>query len=337
MRLQDGLYDPQRYLQGQWHASWLSELPPEYWREMVDAIATHWVSWVDPKDVPAYLETPEGLGKIRDQLVIRVSQASELFVPWLEAAVPLRGKKVLEIGGGAGASTAALARAGAHPIVVDISEHFLCVNRTRLSVLGLAATHVLAPDDWLSSDEKAREVIDRVGEVDLVVCYALIEHLLIAERLRVLTIAREFMRKRRDVKFVCWETPNRLAPVDWHTTRTVLPDVVPDELGALYLETVMPAEARPKSRRPWLFGERGKVPWGRTGRGASFHEFEVAFGPGNYRVIQDGYWGRGDQQHRYNPRLDYEAALEAILGAMNPPVPRGFCRPSLNLVIELAD
>ena len=79
----------------------------------------------------------------------------------------------------------------------------------------------------------------------------------------------------------------------------------------------------------------GELQWARAGRGMSFHEFDVAFGVGNYEVIQDGYWGNEDQQAYYKPNLAYEEALSESFRKLTPPVPRGFCRPSLNLIIQL--
>jgi SAM-dependent methyltransferase len=244
--------------------------------------------------------------------------------------------RIVEIGGGAGSSTAALVRSGAIVSVVDISAPFFSIGKTRLSAMGLAARQILAPVTWLRHDESVEAIFHEVGDVDIVVCYALFEHLTIGERLRLLKQIRKTMMSNRKVRLAIWETPNRLSPFDWHTTRAVFPDVVPDELAALYLKTAIPRDSRWAGGGPWDRGEAGKADWARAGRGMSFHEFAVAFGTGNYKIIQDGYWGARDQQSFYKPNLAYERALEEIFANMTPPVHRGFCRPSLNLVVELA-
>ena len=334
-RLNARYYEPERWLEDNWCAEWIRALPKQYWVQTIDALCEHWFIWLDQKDIAAFLDTEEGRRVITDQLFLRVSQASETFVPWVTAKCTLQGKRVMEIGGGAGSSTAALVRAGADVTAVDISAGYLEIARVRLRAMGYSCRQILAKDDWLSADYNVATIFEEVGKVDLIVCYALFEHLLIDERLRLLGQIRDAMRVNPDLKLVIWETPNRFAPFDWHTTRVAFPDVVPDKLAALYIEAVISPEHNWVSQGfPWNGGSIGDVQWARAGRGMSFHEFEVALGSGSYEVIQDGYWGAEDHQAYYRPNLAYERALAEIFGSMNPPIHRGFCRPSLNLILQ---
>ncbi len=95
-----------------WMAPWLKTVDPSYWREMVPCIGEHWVmrkamTWQE------WFLTEEGHDFLRKQLVVRLSQASVVLVPWMAQALKMDGLRVLEIGCGSGSSTAGLARAGA--------------------------------------------------------------------------------------------------------------------------------------------------------------------------------------------------------------------------------
>ncbi len=329
-------YQPGPWLEGEWHPGWVKDLPDAYWSDMVRALAVHWFCWEPIEKAPGLLMQPEWRGSAIDQLFGRMSQATDGFIPWLAAVEPVAGKQVLEIGGGTGSSTAGLARAGCRVTAVDISADFLAIAATRLNAMGLSAQSIAADPHWLDSEESIDLVFSNAPQADLIVCYALLEHLLISERINLLRYIHGYMRRSPGTKLVVWETPNRLAPFDWHTTQTMMPDVVPDDLAALYLAAVESRHPNIPQNRPWLHGQSANVAWARAGRGVSFHEFEATFGPGGYRVLQDGYWGGYDYQAYYQPSKEFERALGRMFRNARPPIPRGFCRPSLDLIIELA-
>ena len=337
MSLEDKLYSPDYWIGSAWSPQWVRDLPPEYWRRMVDAVVTHWFALKNVDDIPGFMAGPEARRVVADQTFRRLYGACDVFIPWLEAVLRVDGARVLELGGGAGSATAALLRAGAKVTSVDISKKYLAISRERLEALGLSGTLVEAPEDWLASEDKAASVLEKFEHVDIVVCFALLEHLLIPERLCLLRQLRQVMRRNPKCKLVIWETPNRLAPVDWHTTKISFPDIVPDELAAEYLRLHVPADAVSAQTAPWTRGEAGRHAWARMGRGVSFHEFDVALGAANYKVIQDGYWGKYDMRSFMKPNLDYERALGSVFASLSPPVHRGFCRPSLDLIIELTE
>jgi hypothetical protein len=72
----------------------------------------------------------------------------------------------------------------------------------------------------------------------------------------------------------------------------------------------------------------------RRGRGVSWHEFELSFGLEAIEVVLDGYSPRS-QQKNYKADAGFESALAGLFAALFPPVPRGFCRPSIELLIRL--
>jgi hypothetical protein len=57
------------------------------------------------------------------------------------------------------------------------------------------------------------------------------EHLLVHERLNLLSLAKRIMQ-RDGALFTTFETPNRFAPFDWHSSKVAFLDILPDELVA---------------------------------------------------------------------------------------------------------
>lgn len=312
-----------------WIDPWLETVDPSYWREMVQCIGEYWMP--KRRNWREHVLTDAGRAALRTQLVTRISQASSVFVPWLEQALEMRGLRILEIGCGSGSSTAGLAHAGAHVTGVDIKGPSMVMARKRLSLLGLQADIREASETWLQQEVDADAF---EGPFDLIVCYAVIEHLLIPERLNLLRLCRKIM-ERDGARLATFETPNRFAPFDWHSSKLMFTDVLPDDLAIAYSKARSPRKDHPAVRtNPSDVNEIEKLY--RFGRGASWHEFDVAFGLQNLRVLLDGYSQRSKfHQKHYKPNKEYEKALAALFAQFDPPVPRGFCRPSLELLLEL--
>jgi len=311
--------------QGGWVAPWLIQANPAYWPEMIACIGEH---WINRKDWQSFFLTDKGRAALRVQLCTRISQASDVFVPWLEQAIALDGLRVLEIGCGSGSSTAGLARAGARVTGVDVKGKALVLARKRMSLLGFEASFIEAKQEWL---EFPVDVRDFGGPYDLVVCYALLEHLQIGERLNLLTMIGEVMR-RDGAKFTVFETPNRFAPFDWHSSKLAFSEVLPDELAYEYIRRRSPKQDHPAHLYE-LYSAEARRNIYRRGRGVSWHEFELTWGLSNIEILLDGYSPRS-QQKNYKADAAYEAALAELFAGFDPPVPRAFCRPSLELLIK---
>ncbi len=325
------------WLEGAWCDDWVREIPDPYWEAMLRSALSDFATWIPTDRWEDYLASETGRRQISEQLFVRLSQASANFVPWLAEHRDLDGVSVLEIGCGAGSSTAALARAGARVTGIDISDGYLRLNRTRIDALGLSADLHLVPMDWLSSQAEAERHLAALQggrTFEMVVCYALLEHLLPAERLALLGALRFWLQAVPDACLVIYETPNRLAPYDWHSTHTSFPDILPDELAQAYLAKRLAPDHPWRAKLDLMLTGPGREDWFRGGRGASFHEFDVAFGLENLAVVQDGYSLRCDYIRHFRPDAAYEAALAATLARLDPPVPRGFCRPTLDVVLQ---
>ena len=321
-------YSAEYWARNGWVAPWLKEVDPSYWREMTICIGEHWpirknISWQE------FFLTPEGRARLRDQLCTRISQASDHFVPWLEQAVPLAGTRVLEIGCGSGSSTAGLSHAGARVTGLDIKTQSLAIATRRLSLLGFDAELIAMPEDWLGCEAPPEPP---PGPYDLIVCYAMLEHLTVEERLNLLTMCRAAMA-RDGAMLAVFETPNRLAPFDWHTTKLAFSEILPDALAYRYIMENPSMQKHPARHHAWPDPEARKALY-RRGRGVSWHEFELVFGLEAMDVLLDGYSPKSHQRN-YKPSHPLEKALAQIFESMTPPVPRGFCRPSLELLLRL--
>jgi 2-polyprenyl-3-methyl-5-hydroxy-6-metoxy-1,4-benzoquinol methylase len=211
-----------------WQSEWLNTVPENYFEVFGEYLAdVHFPAEgfrVDPA-----LDWCRREFDI--QLFVRMQQAELVFVPWLLEAIDLEGKRVLEIGCGTGSSTVPIARRAGSVVACDISSDSVKTNRLRADLMGVQnVNYELFSGDWLS--EPTVKWPAPPEQFDVVVCYALIEHLLVNERLNFLTDL--WARLKPGGVLVVYETPNRLFPLDWHSSGCLFAQVLPDDLTALY-------------------------------------------------------------------------------------------------------
>jgi hypothetical protein len=72
----------------------------------------------------------------------------------------------------------------------------------------------------------------------------------------------------------------------------------------------------------------------RWGRAASFHEFDIAIGLDHVKVAADSYSVGARPQRGFAADRAYEKALASIFDRLDPKVPRGFARPSLDFILQ---
>ena len=108
---------------------------------------------------------------------------------------------------------------------------------------------------------------------DLVIFWASLEHMVIAERLAALR--HGWSRLAPGAPLVIIETPNRLWPFDSHTADLPYFHWLPDELAFHELQ----ASPRSSIRRKHTDPATEMLDFQRLGRGMSFHEVERALGP----------------------------------------------------------
>lgn len=207
-----------------------------------------------------------------ERWVDRTWSAEHSIVPWLAQRVPLDGARVLEYGcGAADVSRAFAARAG-HVLGLDIDGPMIDAGRRMLAEAGV--------ENVTLEHHPVAEIVDamraRAGEIDIVLLYAVVEHLSVAERVEVLQAAREVADP--DGLIVVVEAPNRLMSFDAHSVQLPYFDWLPPDLKRLVADRSQRVEVReglaaaraagPEAEREW---------WVRFGTGVSHHEFELVF------------------------------------------------------------
>jgi 2-polyprenyl-3-methyl-5-hydroxy-6-metoxy-1,4-benzoquinol methylase len=271
-----------------------------------------------------YLSTEVGRNDLLDHLYRRTASDRLLVVPWLDQAKPLKGSDILEIGCGTGASTVALAEQGARVTAVDVENDSLAVAQERCEIYGVEARVVEA------NATMVRELFP--GEhFDFIIFYASLEHMIHGERIAAMRDTWQ-MLTRGDLWCVV-EAPNRLWYYDGHTSLLPFFMWLPDNLAFEYSQ-FSPRTSFSHAYRD--MDEASMQDFLRSGRGVSFHEFELAMAPieeldiisdlASYRrkksIIYWLYW-----QKNY-------ARYSSFLSKAHKKASKGFNEKSLDIIIR---
>lgn len=258
---------------------------------------------------------------LNDHLLKRLQNSRSTVIPWLDTLRPLRERKILEIGCGTGSSTLALAEQGAVVVGIDVDEGALRVARDRCRVYGVAVD--VRALNATRLDEEFQH-----GDFDLIIFYASLEHMTLSERLAALSQAWSILPVGGMLSVI--ETPNRLWFFDGHTALLPFFHWLPDELAFQY--------SRFSSRENFreIYREQVDVSFQhflRRGRGASFHEFDLAIQPVNTLTFARPLSAFLEENGLYRPSSAH-AAFQNFLQQQSPAVPAVFFEPDLNLVIQ---
>jgi len=186
-------------------------------------------------------------------------------IPWLNSIRPLAGMRILEVGTGAGCSIVPLAEQGAYVVGTDVDTESLAVAKERLQIYGLndrTEIHLTNATELQTAFPRQR--------FDAVIFFASLEHMTLEERWKALPAAWSLLD--RGGRLVIIETPNRLWWYDGHTSELPFYNWLPDDVAFRY---------RRHSQRKELNGLSlgdgdDLMPLVRMGRGASYHEFQIA-------------------------------------------------------------
>jgi S-adenosylmethionine-dependent methyltransferase len=276
-----------------------------------------------------WLKTPEGIQAIDDQATVRYFDCLDHIVPWVARTKSLRDATVLEIGCGAGASTAAFAQQCKRIVGFDIDANGLEGARRRMEILGLhnVELRLVEPATLLTSLGEAGKAS---GGADVVLLYAVLEHQTTQERIDTLRLGWELLRDGGVL--VVTDTPNRLTYSDYHTAFLPFYHMLPHDLAVLYASkskrATFPESIAAFARMGQAQAEEHLVRWG---RGASYHEFELAIGAIEDKVVGDGF---DPEILRSKPITIEERLLYTYFRAFNVPVPPGFARQCIDVILK---
>jgi 2-polyprenyl-3-methyl-5-hydroxy-6-metoxy-1,4-benzoquinol methylase len=309
-------------------SAWSLQFPQSYFTEMGRVIDDMTATWFSERDVD---EGYADYVKVR-HVFGRMEVAQQQIMPWVLQSIPdLADKTVLEIGCGTGPSTVPLALAAKHVHAFDLDAKCVAVAKQRMELLNINnVTLFHRTVDWTKAYANDSTVLS--GPVDVILCYALLEHLLPLERMDLLVGAWKHLAVGGYLVII--ECPNRLYPFDWHSSQLPFMDQLPEELSYLWngfsSRSSIPKDITANSRAAAALCNRDRLY--RFGRGASFHEFHVALGPDAYRVVNTQNPPQRSTFAGWNDT--YIAMLATQLAALNPPVSSRFAQPCLDLVLQ---
>jgi S-adenosylmethionine-dependent methyltransferase len=187
---------------------------------------------------------------------------------------------------------------------------------------------VLSPPAELLAAVEARHTS---SPVDVVLLYALLEHQTIDERIETLRLAQRILRPGGVIVVI--ETPNRLTYFDRHTSQLPFFHMLPIDLQLLYADrsprtTFADNIAAHRERRPGDEALRElMIRWGQS---VSFHDFEVAIGDVNERIVSSGLH---PNLMKLRPARPEEQPLREFVRSMDLSIHPGFTRYYLDLII----
>lgn len=256
----------------------------------------------------------------------RVWTAEVSIIPWMQRHLELEGARVVEYGCGDGQVSRSLAPHVASLVGLDIDRDMVELGRRKVEEARIENVDLQA--------HPLEDIVDVFaslkGKVDVVLLYAVLEHLTLKERFEVLQASRELAEP--DGLIVVVETPNRLISLDSHSSHLPYLNWLPDDLARLYAD-----RSRRQDYRDGLLAARQRGPmdeaewWVRFGRGASFHEFELLFGDlGSYLLAGDYetvLWPA-------RPLQPEELPLSADLGRQRPDLAPIWSRHWLDFILS---
>jgi SAM-dependent methyltransferase len=266
-----------------------------------------------------YLGSPAFAGDLADHVDGRYRHFAGDVVPWLQRHLAgLATHSVAEVGSGTGSSTAALAPHVREISTFEIEENSIAAAKARAEILGYRnVTHCRS---LFTADEAMR-----IGVVDGVMLAAVLEHCTFDECIGLLRASWEALKPGGWLCVV--DTPNRLCPVDYHTSFLPFYSMLPIEVRIAY------ACRSPRPEFGQTFpGEDDAMRMTRWGCGISYHEFELGIGPDVHSmVIADG-WER--EIEAAIGILPEDAAAEGQIKAFAPNVNRAFARRTFYFVLR---
>lgn len=298
-------------------------LPPE----MYAAIERELRATFFAKRPAQYFLQPGFRKDMDDHVEKRYAACRDRLIPWASRYVDFSGARVLEIGCGTGSSTAAFAEVSREVFGYDIVLNSVQGAERRLAIMGVGNAHVV--------HEQAARVLERVTRehaagVDVIVLYAVLEHMTIAERFEALGAYWNLLRPGGVV--IIGDTPNRLIFNSQHTSGLPFFDWLPDEVALRYFDRSPRAGFVDEMRRVTRdTPSKASEVLDRWGRGVSYHEFELALGDLNRIVVGDGF---DPEVVEWMPLAYDEALLASYFVHAKIDVPLGFARRQLLLVLR---
>jgi SAM-dependent methyltransferase len=203
--------------------------------------------------------------------LFRLKSGVQFIYPLLAATGrPLHELNALEVGCGTGPKAIGLAPVFKNYVGIDLDPDSI----VRAERLGKALSRQNLQFLCTAADDIGAVIQGAGQKFDVIILHAVVEHLTIDERLQLLQVVWEYLDER-GILYV-GELPNRLCPVDHHSSYAAYFNGLPDDLALRYADKIK----RPQFRERVIEAPGDpRLNLYRTGRPASFHEFELAIAP----------------------------------------------------------
>jgi 2-polyprenyl-3-methyl-5-hydroxy-6-metoxy-1,4-benzoquinol methylase len=278
-------------------------------------------SWYEGIDLERFQDSEEGRATLHMHLSQRLQLHRYQFVPWINSVLPLNGARILEIGCGTGSASVSLAEQGAKVTALDLHAEALQATDLRARIHRLDITCV-------QGNAQQLDTLFDAGQFDMIVFFAVLEHMTLGERQISLQQAWALLKKGQ---FLCVaDTPNRLWFYDSHTAHMPFFHWLPDELAFAYSKNSPRFPFNTQFREP--SGE-AMLTLIRAGRGVSYHELDLALGF-SPKIISDqtAFLAARNPAKFLKRILARDASRERLLNSYAPERHRAFFRDSLNLI-----
>jgi len=257
---------------------------------------------------------------IRGQIFDRLYYNRNRIAPWLDKVKGLKGTNILEIGCGTGISTLALMEQGATVTGVDVDSGALEVAKDRLKIAGFEPNVHLVNGDEIGVHFENQKF-------DYIIYYAVLEHMTVQERLKSLEQAWKMLKEDSFLAII--ETPNRLWYYDSHTAAMPFYDWLPDDLAFYYSKFSSRSNFKDSYRE---LDDEKMMKFLRWGRGASYHEFEIAIAPMNQLKVISSLM-------KFEKTSFFKLGFKGLkyvrfLKSLNKKLNSGFCYPYLDIIIK---
>jgi S-adenosylmethionine-dependent methyltransferase len=266
------------------------------------------------------LSSNEYLNALEGQLFNRLDYNRNRIIPWLSSIKKLDALNILEIGCGTGISTLALCEQGAKVTGIDVDEGALKVAKDRLKIAKFNADFY---------HENACNIKNKFSnkKFDLIIYYAVLEHMTVKERLESLNQAWQMLPKNGFLAVI--ETPNRLWYYDSHTAALPFYDWLPDELAFYYSKFSKRKVFNTSYKKLSDDNMNSFIRWG---RGASYHEFELAIAPLEELNIVSSLM-------QFEKTVLLKCGFKGMkyikfLKSNHKNLPNGFCYPYLDILLK---
>jgi len=277
-------------------------------------------NYLDRGNTKSRLSTEEYNNAISGQLFERLYYNRNRIAPWLHNVKDLNGASILEIGCGTGISTLALSEQGAKVVGIDVDAGALEVAKDRMRIAGYEAELHHVNGEEIEKSFKERKF-------DFIIYYAVLEHMTVSERLESLKQAWGMLSSGGYLAVI--ETPNRLWYYDSHTAALPFYDWLPDELAYYYSKFSSRRNFKDSYRE---LDDENMMKFQRWGRGASYHEFEMAIAPLKEINIVSSLM-------KFEKSAFLKVGMKGLryikfLKSLNKNLTSGFCYPYLDIVIQ---